>query len=100
MRTEVDPDNDTADGPVPGYVYLIRSGRHYKVGRTNSVGRREYEIGLQLPERLTLVHQIATDDMVGIERYWHLRFASRRTNGEWFRLTASDVSSFQRRKFM
>jgi len=32
-----------------GYVYLIKSGRHYKIGYTNSVGRREWELGIKIP---------------------------------------------------
>jgi hypothetical protein len=50
-----------------GYVYLLKSGRYYKLGRTNSLGRRQYELGIQLPERAELLHQIKTDDPVGIE---------------------------------
>jgi hypothetical protein len=83
-----------------GFVYLLRSGRYYKLGRTNSFGRRERELALQLPERAQTVHVIKTDDPVGIERYWHTRFADRRKNGEWFELTADDVAAFRRRKFM
>jgi len=60
---------------------MLKSGRFYKVGRTNDLGRREYEIGLQLPEKATTVHTIRTDDPVGIEAYWHKRFAERRKNG-------------------
>jgi Meiotically up-regulated gene 113 len=83
-----------------GFVYLIKVGRFYKVGRSNSAGRREYELAIQLPERATKVHEIRTDDPVGIEQYWHKRFESRRKNGEWFELSASDIKAFRRRKFM
>jgi hypothetical protein len=83
---------------VAGSVYLMRSGKHYKIGFSAHVGRRSYEVALQLPEKLEVVHEIETDDPEGIERYWHQRFASKRTNGEWFLLTDADVAAFKRRK--
>jgi hypothetical protein len=83
-----------------GHVYLLRSGRFYKVGRSNAVGRRERELAIQLPEKARIVHSIKTDDPAGIENYWHQRFQSRRKNGEWFELTPKDVAAFKRRKFM
>jgi len=48
-------------------VYLIKSGRFYKIGRSNAAGRREREIALQLPEKADTVHVIRTDDPPGIE---------------------------------
>jgi hypothetical protein len=83
---------------VVGVVYLMRSGRHYKIGRSNSAGRRAYELAIQLPERLELVHAIETDDPEGIEAYWHRRFADRRANGEWFSQSKADVAAFRRRR--
>jgi hypothetical protein len=98
--TEVQQSTAAATAQSKGWVYLLKSGKHYKVGRTNDVFRRSSEIRLQLPDRMDLIHQIETDDPPGIERYWHERFADRRTNGEWFALTSADVSAFRRRRFM
>lgn len=87
-----------------GFVYLavlkIDTKKRYKIGRTNLVERRRNELSFQLPEKLELVHYIETDDMSGIEAYWHKRFADKNTNGEWFDLSIEDIRVFKRRKFM
>jgi Meiotically up-regulated gene 113 len=64
------------------------------------VGRRKRELAIQLPERAIVVHSMKTDDPPGIEAYWHKRFKDKRRNGEWFELSASEVSAFKRRRFM
>jgi hypothetical protein len=85
-----------------GSVYLLKSGRFYKIGRSNAAGRRERELDIQLPEKAANVHVIQTDDPIGIEAYWHNRFAKKRvrSGAEWFNLDSADVNAFRRRKFM
>jgi hypothetical protein len=81
-----------------GFVYLIKSGRFYKIGKTNAPGRREYELAVQLPHRAVQIHTIETDDPIGVESYWHNRFRDKRRNGEWFLLCIRDVRAFRKWK--
>lgn len=88
------------DEKVKGYVYMLRSGRRYKIGKSNDPSRRFREVRLELPDETSQVHAIATDDPSGIEAYWHQRFAEKRVrNTEFFSLSAEDVRAFKRRKY-
>jgi hypothetical protein len=96
----VDADEPARVSPkVGGYVYLIRSGKFHKIGRTNASGRRLRELAIQLPKKPRTVHVIETDDPEGVEGYWHRRFAAKRQDGEWFLLSEDDVRAFRWRKY-
>jgi hypothetical protein len=93
-------DAHIADEKVKGYVYMLRSGRRYKIGKSNDPSRRFREVRLELPDETSQVHAIATDDPSGIEAYWHQRFTQKRVrNTEFFSLSAEEVRAFKRRKY-
>jgi hypothetical protein len=102
---DVEDDADIPPGTIKrGYVYmlLMKTGtkRYYKIGKTVHVERRKDQISIQLPEDVTEIHSIRTDDAYGIEEYWHKRFKHKKTKGEWFALSADDIKAFKQRKFM
>ncbi len=71
---------ETAAGEL-GYVYLMKAGRFYKIGRTNALGRRERELAIQLPEAPKVIHSIKTT-------LW----GSRSTGTDAFRIGARTAS--------
>lgn len=101
LEPAADEEEPEADAPAnAGFVYLMRSGKRFKIGRTDSLEKRYAGLSAQVPHELIQVHAILTDDPSGIEAYWHNRFKGKRRHNEWFELTAEDVAAFKRRKFM
>lgn len=95
------PEIDLTPAPAPaGWVYLLRLGSRFKIGCSRVVERRWHRIRNLLPDGASLIHVIETDDPLGVEAYWHRRFESQRTHGEWFKLTPEHVAAFKRRKTM
>ena len=95
------PDATGSDSNLQqGHVYLLKHGRDYKIGRSTDAAQRYQTIRVQMPQKTEEVHVIETDDIVGIEAYWHNRFEKKRLNGEWFRLNPSDIKVFKSRKKM
>ena len=94
------PQENKSQLSIAGYVYMMRSGKRYKIGKSNSPSRRYREVRLDLPDETILVHTIPTDDPSGIEAYWHRRFSDKRVRDtEFFELAAADVAAFKRRKY-
>jgi hypothetical protein len=93
----VEPD-ETPDVATDGYVYLLKSGKRYKLGFTKELERRFAELSHQTAEPIKVVHAFRTDDPSGIEAYWKNRFREKRVHNEWFNLSARDVAAFRRRR--
>jgi len=77
--------------PNEGYVYLLKAGPYYKIGKSKDSDKRVKQIKLQLPYSVERVHEVKTNDMTELESRWHRRFREKRTNGEWFLLAVIDV---------
>jgi hypothetical protein len=82
-----------------GYVYLLQSGKHFRLASTDAASRVAFE-SAQAAEGAKPAHSVRTDDPPGILAYWQARFAARKTRGDWFALGADEVQAFKRRKFM
>jgi hypothetical protein len=78
-----------------GYVYLLRSGLYYKIGKAVDLKKRLNQIKLHLPFEVELVHAIEAFHPYEVEKHWHRHFADKRTNGEWFVLTDAEVAQFK-----
>ena len=96
----VSEEADVSTKTENGYVYLLIFEAEYKIGSSNNVERRFREIKTQMPYEGKIIHSIATGDPAGIEAYWQEYFKDKRLKGEWFKLTASDVKYFKKRKLM
>lgn len=79
----------------PGFVYVVRCGPYFKIGRTVAVGPRMATLGIQLPHPLEVVWTASVDDMVAEERFLHEQFSGKRMNGEWFDLSDDDLATIR-----
>lgn len=78
--------------PKPtGYVYLLKSGDHYKIGKSKNVDQRVTQISPRTPLPVELLHSIGSNDMSWLEAQLHSKYAQYRTNGEWFALPSDAV---------
>jgi excisionase family DNA binding protein len=75
-----------------GTIYLVRFRHYYKIGLSKNIDGRFRSLGTMLPEPPELIHTMPTNDMRRGEADLHERFARRRVNGEWFKLTPNEVA--------
>lgn len=74
------------------YLYLINAGTYTKIGVAENPESRLKEISTGCPFKpeIKLTKQLGKLCYL-VERYLHIKFATKCTNGEWFELTNEDV---------
>lgn len=78
-----------------GFVYIIKDislTQCYKIGHTNNPSRRVYDFAVQLPFEVMVVLLIKVNDPLELEKTLHHTFANKRTHGEWFQLTDTELT--------
>lgn len=79
----------------PGWVYLLQTGWHYKIGKSSDVRARIAGLQTASPYLIKLLHAVQTDDMGWLETLLHETYQEYRTNGEWFELPSNIVEEVQ-----
>lgn len=76
-----------------GYLYVLRAGAYYKIGRSKNPNERIKQLRIQLPFPVEVVYLFACEDAAAAEAHYHRLFDDRRANGEWF-LIGDQLASF------
>ncbi len=79
----------------PGFVYLFKSGPHYKIGLSIAPPTRIKAIESPSGEPVELIHTIKVGHMWQAEAEWHKRFRDENFTLEWFTLSEDDVAEFK-----
>lgn len=79
-----------------GIVYVLKSGEHYKIGRTtSSTYQRVRKLQTGNPELIEILYELETPDFEWMERYLHGLYRDERVAGEWFKLTSDDIADIR-----
>jgi hypothetical protein len=78
-----------------GSVYLLRSGRAYKIGRTGNLSQRLRYIDQALPNPVEVIYYLETGESSSLERFLHRQFAPYRIRGDWYRLRQEHIAEIQ-----
>jgi hypothetical protein len=90
--TGAKPKDKTGDGF--GYVYLIHNPRtgFFKIGSARKPRTRLTTLSREMCTRCVMLHTIATNALLRLERECQRRFLEQHQGGEWFDLTSVDVA--------
>jgi hypothetical protein len=76
-------------------VYIIKSGEHYKIGKSNIPGQRIKQIAVGCSIEPSLIH-VVKNPSPRLEKIIHQIFIHKRINREWFSLENNDIENIKR----
>ena len=75
-----------------GYIYIIKSGNLYKIGKSKDPKNRIKAIKISNPQLETIIYEKVFNYNT-IEKHLHNSYKSRRRQGEWFELNNIDINN-------
>lgn len=78
-----------------GYVYVVQGGKYHKIGQCVDINKRLSQFSPKLPFRSEIVYTFKVSNRYKAETFLHLIFKEKRSNGEWFELTSTDLAWIQ-----
>ena len=73
-------------------VYIIKTGKLFKIGKTQDLHERLAAYRTHLPADLRVVRQYLAENMEEVEQSLHVLFQHKRVKGEWFELRQEDLT--------
>lgn len=74
-------------------VYVLKTGKNlYKIGKTQDIRKRLAAYQTHLPVLFRIIRQYPADNMTELEESLHVIFQHKRVKGEWFELSADDIT--------
>lgn len=86
------PDHeDKEDLGNTGYIYLIKAGQYYKIGKSKVLRSRLKSHQTSNPNKIKLVVEKLVTNYHKKEKQLLKKFNNKKVNGEWFRLNKEDI---------
>lgn len=73
------------------HVYIIKSGRYYKIGITHDLQQRLFGLRVDSPLEVELVLSAESDRSEEVESQLHEMFKEKLVRGEWYLLKKADI---------
>ena len=83
----------TERNKIEGYVYIIKQGEYYKIGKTTNPTSRKKTYITENPNEVEYIDAVKCSDYSVAEVAAHDMFKDKNHRGEWFKLSQDDVEN-------